>query len=718
MIQARLQISGQINEREKLSGGLNATIKEIKPELENVNIEPSIEQQILKSEKYGYGEVIVNPVTSDIDEDIKPENIKVGVNILGVEGGYEGMDTSDADATANDICMGKTAYVNGEKITGNVTTVSNSKGVDAILVADLGKTVAFQAKFTEPHLFKKGSKILVGENYAKIADEIKLTPEKIVEGNTIIGVKGSAKLGTDTTDANAIAADIIKDKTAYVNGEKVTGTYEPLDTSDADATANDICMGKTAYVNGEKITGKVFEAGQTSMMTSDIEVNDSRINITKVMPQDYLFRKNGSITYNVKHADMSKAIGLTPEKIVEGNTIIGVSGTQKILDTSDADATAADIMKDKTAYVNGVKVVGTHEDTASEGEYNAIVTPNGTIFSVKNAFSEMGDLDLTGIKSLTEAFKDFINLKKIKSISNTSNLTSLYYAFSGCTSLEEIPNFDTQNVTDMRNTFYGCSVLTKIPNFNTSKVTKMSYTFSNCKKLEEIPYLETSNVTDMSYMFRYAQSIKTIPQLDMSKVTTAYYMFNYASKLETIPLLDFSKITNMISMFDQCPRLQSVPLLDTSSATTMNRIFCNCASLTEVPQLNTSKVTDFGAVFLSCSSLHTIPELDGSRMNNINSTFDNCTKLANFGGLLNIGQNYTQKSANYYDYTFRLSSCNSLTHESLMNIINGLYDLNLRYDVANGGTLYTQQLVLGSTNISKLSAEELQICTEKGWSVS
>ena len=716
MIKPAISIRGSVTSTVNVQGKINAGVIKEHPELENLTVTPSIEEQKFKSEKYGYDEVVIEKVTADIDPSIKSENIKEGETILGVPGGYKGidtsdadateidiasgktayvngekitgtyeqLDTSDADATSDDICMGKTAYVNGEKITGKVfeagiTTMSTSN------VTDTNYSVDVKSIMNQDYLFRKNGSLTYSVSYKNMANAIGLTPEKLVEGNTVIGV---------------------------------AGTQKALDTSDADATANDICMGKTAYVNGEKITGKVFEAGQTSMMTSDIEVNDSRINITKVMPQDYLFRKNGSITYNVKHADMSKAIGLTPEKIVEGNTIIGVSGTQKILDTSDADATAADIMKDKTAYVNGVKVVGTHEDTASEGEYNAIVTPNGTTFSVKNAFSEMGDLDLTGIKGLTEAFKDFINLKKIKSISNTSDLTSLYYAFSGCTSLEEIPNFDTQNVTDMRNTFYGCSVLTKIPNFNTSKVTKMSYTFSNCKKLEEIPYLETSNVTDMSYMFQYAQSIKTIPQLDMSKVTTAYYMFNYASKLETIPLLDFSKITNMISMFDQCPRLQSVPLLDTSSATNMNRIFCNCTSLTEVPQLNTSKVIDFGSVFLSCSSLHTIPELDASKMNNINSTFDNCTKLANFGGLLNIGQNYTQKSANYYNYTFRLSSCNSLTHESLMNIINRLYDLNLRYDVANGGTLYTQKLQIGSTNLAKLTSEEIAIATNKGWTVS
>lgn len=45
---------------------------------------------------------------------IVPENIKTGVTVLGVVGTF----TNDGTAIAEDIASGKTAYVNGNKITG------------------------------------------------------------------------------------------------------------------------------------------------------------------------------------------------------------------------------------------------------------------------------------------------------------------------------------------------------------------------------------------------------------------------------------------------------------------------------------------------------------------------------------------------------------------------------------------------------------------------
>lgn len=50
---------------------------------------------------------------------------------------------------------------------------------------------------------------------------------------------------------------------------------------------------------------------------------------------------------------------LISEYIKEGITLGGVTGTLKVLDTSDATAKPEDILYGKTAYVNGVKITGT-----------------------------------------------------------------------------------------------------------------------------------------------------------------------------------------------------------------------------------------------------------------------------------------------------------------------------------------------------------------------
>lgn len=51
-------------------------------------------------------------------------NIRAGVTVLGVSGKASVVDTADATAAAGTIISGKTAYVNGSKVTGSLTLVS------------------------------------------------------------------------------------------------------------------------------------------------------------------------------------------------------------------------------------------------------------------------------------------------------------------------------------------------------------------------------------------------------------------------------------------------------------------------------------------------------------------------------------------------------------------------------------------------------------------
>lgn len=64
----------------------------------------------------------LNNILEDKNTNLKPENLKAGITCLGINGTMQsGIDTSDATATSGDILLGKTAYVNGEKITGTIS---------------------------------------------------------------------------------------------------------------------------------------------------------------------------------------------------------------------------------------------------------------------------------------------------------------------------------------------------------------------------------------------------------------------------------------------------------------------------------------------------------------------------------------------------------------------------------------------------------------------
>lgn len=188
----------------------------------------------------------------------------------------------------------------------------------------------------------------------------------------------------------------------------------------------------------------------------------------------------------------------------------------------------------------------------------------------------------------------------------------------------------------------------------------------------------------------------------------------YSNDLDLVfmPLVDTSNSESFRNTFNNCQRLIYVPQLDTSSCTNFQYMFYNCIGITTIPQLDTSNSTTFQYMFYHCTSITTIPQLDASKCTIFFSAFNSCEKLTNFGGLLNAGEAYlTSVSANSSNYALDFNGINKLTHDSLMNVINGLYD------IATKGC-NTQKLTLGSTNLAKLTAEEIAIATNKGWTVS
>lgn len=109
--------------------------------------------------------------------------------------------------------------------------------------------------------------------------------------------------------------------------------------------------------------------------------------------------------------------------------------------------------------------------------------------------------------------------------------------------------------------------------------------------------------------------------------------------------------------------------------------------------------------FFGCSNLKTVPLMKLTKITNGQEqpggpnygTFWGCENLENLGGFPGL------------DFDIFLDASPLLTHESLMNVINNL--------AVNPGP-YMKRLVLGETNLAKLTDEEIAIATDKGWTLS
>jgi len=118
--------------------------------------------------------------------------------------------------------------------------------------------------------------------------------------------------------------------------------------------------------------------------------------------------------------------------------------------------------------------------------------------------------------------------------------------------------------------------------------------FSGCSSLESVPLFNTSSVTGMSSMFSSCYSLKSAPLFDTPLVTNMSSMFSGCVSLKTVPLFNTSSVTGMSSMFSGCLSLNYVPLFNTSSVTSMGSMFINCMSLKTIPSFNMASITGSG----------------------------------------------------------------------------------------------------------------------------
>lgn len=222
----------------------------------------------------------------------------------------DGIDTSDATALASDIAQGKTAYVNGVKVTGSM--------------ADNGAVTKTLDSSTTSYTIPAGYH----------------------NGSGKVNISTETKTATPTTGSQTVTPSSGK-VLSKVTVNAIPSQY--VDTSDATAAADDIAKGKTAYVNGIKVTGSIKEV--PSIVKYDPAVAETFV----------VSDSSGSAPNPGKDGVY---IGLTSQiEESDGKNIVSPGTTlEQVVDPAEfGNATAADVVSGKTFTSSaGLKVTGTH----------------------------------------------------------------------------------------------------------------------------------------------------------------------------------------------------------------------------------------------------------------------------------------------------------------------------------------------------------------------
>ena len=247
------------------------------------------------------GTALINPQSfeSKIDE----------VYQKGYDDAPKGTDVSDTTATPFDVRAGKYFYLaDGTKEegmiyandswinpAGSVTDVPNSKLLKANSIPEGGSV-----------MLNTGAVYTLNVPYSAVTNAIGMTGDKIVSGNTVLGVAGTAATGVDVSDTTATAADVVSSKVFYgADGTKQTGEVYVMD----------------------RLAGRITNNGGTISGGSVTDDSNGTIGFYSDPYGFPLYLKGtGGFSVEAPYSVVAEAINLTGNKIVEGETVLGVDG--------------------------------------------------------------------------------------------------------------------------------------------------------------------------------------------------------------------------------------------------------------------------------------------------------------------------------------------------------------------------------------------------------
>jgi formylglycine-generating enzyme required for sulfatase activity len=496
---------------------------------------------------------------------LTPANIRSGVNIWSVTGDGNVIDTGSGSASSSDLSTGKTAYVQGVLVTGNISISSLSSTATTV-----------------------NAGIYSATDLASVDTD--LTSTNLKSGSNLFGVQGSSTV-VDTSSATALATAILSGKTAFVKGLQLTGTLASqslsntstalpagaytattLNTVDTDLSALNIASGVNIFgIVGTFTTNTSSGNASAQHILTGLTAWVNASQITGVLANQVLSSANAILSGgNYSSGNLISIDGdLIASNLASGVNIFGILGTASIVNTISATATASDILNGKIGFVQGAGVTGnisvqTLSNTSmAAGYYNAtnlttidvdLVTAN--LKSGANIYGILGSSTVVETSSANATASDILNSKIgfVAGTQITGSIASL--TFSANTPVFTAGNSTTTNLQS----FEADLIATKIS--TGTNIFGILGTASNTS---------SGNANAASIIAGYKAWVSgseitgTLPNQTLSATTVLFSAGNYSGNLA---LVDSDLITANLASGTNIFGVQgNSTLVDTSNAT-------------------------------------------------------------------------------------------------------------------------------------------------------
>ena len=657
---------------------------------DNKVIDPSVNEQTVTPDAgfLGMKQVTINGVTSTIDNNIIPENIKKGVTILGVEGVCESTNNQEKTIAKSDLINNT-----NETVTGELVHDADFTGMSKITYTKVNLNNNFTVEFRTPS----------DDKFSGLNLNV-----------PVAGFDGVSKLSyktrrQDKTVTPSVTEQTINCDSGYVGIRSVT--VNPV-TSDIDSNIKPENIVKGVNILGvEGIAEK--PANPSDQWDYDLLIHTTG-NKAASFPQivdengkQYLIFCNGNIdlasclygfgyrtsyvrfSYHRYSAELFKKIG--DFIYVDATTLGGVSNSDGIYVTYDFN----DHNIPEKFYFNcgnGDSIsVGTSCKKCGADAFNF----DNNDYVITRAFFEYNvNYIPNSLKKTT--IDNIINKDQVRTIKicNEDNVINNNYPMYS--------DFDGMKYSGSN---YNIGKLITKPAPRTgNNALNMYRDISNCNSLV---HPDTTQCTDVRNMYIGSRGLTDIYGLNENSFINADYtdsLFAFTNvRQECIPnKFYFNKKCSISSWFQETNSITVFPEIITKSDTFSIGGMCEAFNGDTINSPHKEdgtlcKITDIQYAFEGYN-LSTIGEFDFSlithpTVSEKDRVLLRTEKLVNLGGFIGL------------QVDIDLSKAVNLTHESLMNVIN------------KAATVTGKKMIFGATNLAKLSEAEKQVAIDKGWTL-